>query len=261
MNNKRKLEEYEITYHANKDRFPPSLKEEIDKFLELKDFHFGTRKNFIEEGKPLLQELMFRQFEQFKGLSDPLALEYTDTNHETILWGMIEQLNNLCKMSMKKLSVLERYPKLERWRAIYLDTPKPASFDDEDRKFYPYLSDEEWAPFKEHENKLMRNFFLWEQKKKNDFFDIIQPLAFSYLPELSNLEGDFWVIYAVCITDNYEQWKILNEHLEIILDYEMPMECIKLKISELSELINRDYFNKFDEVKAKRDLKISLYKN
>jgi len=55
---------------------------------------------------------------------------------------------------------------------------------------------------------------------------LVQHLLFEYLPKLNELEPDFWVLYAVTVRDNYEEWTSCCEHLETAIEYHLPPDSI-----------------------------------
>jgi hypothetical protein len=150
----------------------------------------------------------------------------------------------------------QKEPRLEEFREFYCNPQPPSLRDDENRAFYTWLSDEEWEKEKQEDNKKMIIFNEWEQKRKTEFYDIIQPALFRYLPGLNEIEKDYWVMYAVYLGDEYEIWKSLCENLEITIDFQMPPESVNWPIEEWRKMVHERYDTYGKESDEKRDTRI-----
>ena len=106
----------------------------------------------------------------------------------------------------------------------------------------------------------MRIYNEWEEKRKAAWYNAMQPISFRYLPELLNLEGDHWVIYAMRMGDRYEEWKTDMEHIETLIDYQLEPDLL----SQPYEVFKKAFSEKFKlgdkEPGEKRDKRIFGYK-
>ena len=114
-----------------------------------------------------------------------------------------------------------------------------------------------WEKYKEEEKNKMFVFHDWEENRKKEYYDIVQPMLFKYLPDLNKTEGDYWVIYAVCIRDNYEEWKSLCEEMETTIDYKMPLESVNWKYEDWHKLFKKHFPKYKKTAEVKRDKRIS----
>jgi len=150
----------------------------------------------------------------------------------------------------------DKYTKLEQWREFYCKPQKPMTLSDKEREYRNYLSDEEWNKDREEENRKLLIFHQWEEKRKAEYYDVVQPLIFKYLPELYDIEDDYWVLYAVAVRDLYEEWKILCERPEIIIDYDMPLESVNMSSEEFQKSLRKYMELRGRSAEAKRDVRI-----
>jgi len=81
----------------------------------------------------------------------------------------------------------------------------------------------------------------------------VQPYLFEYLPALHNLEPDFWILYAVTVRDNYEEWLTCCEYLETAIEYHLPPESITWEHADFKKALreNRPLYSK--QVQERRD--------
>lgn len=242
-----KMSEFDMFYHSNNEMFrkifPEDFAKHYEKFLELADFYYNVHTKYVEEAKPMLINLAHKQIYNFKVVQDhPDVIQFLDDVCLTNCTPMMYTLAKLITEYKEDINISEKYPKIESWREFYGKPKQPCLLTDKDRVDHFYMDREEWEKYMEDENRKTRIYHNWQEKRKDEYFAIVQPLIFKYLPELNNIEGDYWVLYAVTVRDLYEEWKTLCEEIETIIDYQMPPESVKLESKDFRKLIH-EYYN------------------
>ena len=195
---------------------------------------------------PRIQTLMLEQYPALNQTNNKHILKHiTDINIRIASQIVIDVWQNVLKEQHQKVNLKRKYPMLEKWRAFYCMPPQPDLITDASRNIYyrTHYTDEQWEQHKAEENRKMKLFFDWTQSRKACFYDIAQAHLFHLLPELYNLENDYWVTYATCFGDIYEEWKTDGEHIETVLEYEMPAKTIHLYGKEFQDIF-QPYFEK-----------------
>ena len=121
-------------------------------------------------------------------------------------------------------------------------------------KRYPSdLTDEEWEVKKEKTNELTMAYYHFTENRKSAWYDVMQPMNFVYLPELNEMEGDYWVMYAVKMRDEYENWKTRMEYAETVIEYDMDPELL-FAPRDAFQKVHQEKFNTMHRaVQAERD--------
>lgn len=215
--------EHEEFYYMHRDKIPADLGESLKFVFELKQMFQITEPQFLRTIHPPLKELMLLQYPDFKNITDPVQKNHMQDINKFYSFQIIWRLFWFLHFQNKGREI-KKFPKLEEWRAFYCKPQPTEQISDSLRNHFLFKTDEEWQQHKEEENKKLLQFHNWEENRRQAFYDIIQPLLFETLPALQNMEGDEWVIYAMRLRDEYEEWKSFCEHLETIIDYELPAE-------------------------------------
>ncbi len=255
-----KMSEFELFYHSHPEQFKKmfgaDFAERFANYIEFCKWWEGPYKEYIAEAKPKLFELAKKHYNDSKEITHPVQIKYIDRMCESNCSFMMFQMEKLCKEYKIKDDIHKRYPKLEEWRAFYCTPEKPKVAEEEYRKFYPHLSDEEWEKRQSEENRKLLLIHKWNEKRKGEYYEIVQPLLFKYLPVLNDIEGDYWVSYAVTIRDIYEEWKVMCERIEIVNDYDMPPENVNMDGADFQKAAY-EYFTRYGRKRsAKRDERI-----
>jgi hypothetical protein len=258
-NDKEKMDEFELYWRSNPDLFPEDLSNKLDTYYDIKDFFFNKVLKLSELMAPRLKELMYKQNPEFSIFTHPAVFKFMDDINETNATGLMWQLRGLLKDQKAGIIPNEKYSSIEEWREFYSFPPVADTLPESHRqKYHKRMTDEEWKRYKEREDKAFLQFHNYEEKRKTEYYDIVQPLLFKLLPELENLEGDYWVLYAVEIRDNYDEWKTLCEQLESIAEYNMPQESVLLNDDEFRKLESKA-FKEAGYKTVKRNKKIADY--
>ena len=240
---KKSRKETRINFEIYKKYLPEDYKSNLEKYFEICDFHFNVSEGLTNECKPKLEKLAREHYPDFNDNLHPLLADWITTTHETTCFGIAYHMKGLVQRMKNGINIKEQYPKLEEWRAFYFHQ-KPNTLEDKERNMYLWPDDEAWEEEKKKENREMLRFFLWEQQRKRDFYDIIQPALFRLYPVLESIEGDHWLLYAVNLRDDYEEWLSLMEHVEHIIEYGMPPESINWEKEKFSAESYRIYTEK-----------------
>ncbi len=228
------FKETRLNYEIYKKHLPDDFTSFFEKYLEFRDFHLGVSEALEDACLPQLEKLCRQHYPPLDGDLHPLLAEWVTTTHTATCFGIAYQMKGLVNRMNEGMDVAATYPKLEEWREFYLH-PKPNTLEDSERSLFRFPDDDEWEKEKERENREMLRFHLWEEQRKKEFYDIIQPPLWKLYPVLETLEGDFWVLYAVEMRDAYEEWLSMMEHIEGIIEYEMPPESINWENKKFRE--------------------------
>ena len=238
--NKRKMSETELLFHSNNKVFRKIFSDHFtDKFasyLQFREWFFEVHQKCFAEIKPHFTRLMFRLYPDFKSAAHPVFQKYMNTISDGTITHLIFQAEKLCSEYKQNVNMREKYPKLEEWKKYYYNSNPPILVDDSHKKYHKRLSDEQWKEYKEKENRQIHLIHQREQKRRSQYYDIVQPILFKYLPTLNDLENDYWVIYAVTIHDNYEEWKTACDQILTTIEYKMPPESLTWKYDDWDKL-------------------------
>jgi hypothetical protein len=247
-----KFEDY---YAMHKDDFHADLQATIEKKMETLKWWYDMYLPITTDIEPVLDELALKQYPKFEA-----AIQNEDMNryiagiHEEIAGKIAANIYRNSVVAMREKEDLKaKYPKLEQWREFYCKPHPPYVMDDSTRKWHPWLSEEEWEQFKKLEERRMARFREWEKEREDDFMNAVQPILFHHLPELNELEGDYFVSFAVDLRDYYEHWKSWLEHAETVIENEMPYDTVFYFGEEFRKLYHPYYEKNFDRLDKERD--------
>lgn len=236
---------FEVWYNLRRKYFPQKLHELIDTNYELLNFLFSVYQKITEKLSPAIKDLMRKHYPVFKTEKRPMVVSFLDDIASTTGYKLLLQLFQLIKDQKAGVNMRVKYPKFDQWVDFYGRPQKPKTVDEDLRSLYTWMSDDEWETYRNNENKAMLDYFNWQEKRKFEFIDLVQSLLFSYYPDLQELDPDEWIIYAVCIRDEYEQFLCCCEDAELFIDCGFPEEEIKLSDKEFMQ----NYENLSDEIK------------
>ena len=259
MKDKDKLKQEIAEYEIQKNRFPKDVKLLIESFFEIAGFQFNVVDALKEECLKKLSVLATKQYIGFSDVTDPVIIKFINTINNNAILNIAYVMRGMVKDMNANIDIKVKYPRLEEWRDFYV-FPKPHTINENKRNKFAYPDDEEWAQYVKHENREMLRFFCWEEQRRTEFYDIIQSVLFALYPLLNNIEGDFWVLYAVNMRDKYEDWKTSMEDVETKLHYEMPSESVNWEYEKFSNEISKRYDVYGASSTAKRDEQIKSFK-
>lgn len=214
------------------------LSDELEQYLHFEKFLTGIRQYYIDDTLPGLQALLLEQYPLSASFSDPVALAYIKETHELNASGLIWKCWKMIGNMNKGIDVLANNPKLEDWRAFYCNPQEPEVIGPDMVHVFPGDSEETIRQRVDKENAEIRKWHEQEKHRKDAYYDLMQPLLFKHMPTLQDLEGDYWVLYAVTIGDAYEEWKSLCEEMETTIEHGMPQESITYEYADWIALLN-----------------------
>jgi hypothetical protein len=217
---KQRIAEYAI----NKDLFPEDFKASVERFFEMAGFFYEVFDAMSKACDAKLRALATRHYPDL-AVVHPIIEEYLHEVNTGIVQGIVYGMRGLVNDMKEGVDFHEKYPKLEEWRSYYCH-PKPKITTDKDRYSWDPVDDAEWEKEKHQQNRELYRLFCWEEHRKTEFYEIVQPELFKVYPVLNELEGDAWVLYAVNLRDEYENWLTIMESTESAVQYEMPPECV-----------------------------------
>lgn len=205
-----------------------------------------------------IKKVLFAQFPEFKAQKHPTIKEIIDFINGNAADKIVHSMYRLIKEQASGIIPAEKYEKMEGWREYYGKPRKAHVVRDNDRNKwrFPEGADAAWEQHKKEENEIMRIFHEWEEARLQQWYDVVQPLNFKYLPELNELEGDFWILYAINMLDTYDEWKSFAERLEIIIDYDMEPSLFDDENEKFFEAMRNTPQEKKNASEDKRDIKI-----
>lgn len=227
--------DYEAWLRKNKQFIPARYINVLERGIELFQFMTSVYYKLMEELAPALHKLMLEQYPIFKTEKRPQVVEYIDGIVSTAGSPLIWQLRGLLKDQNAGDNVRDKYPQFEEWIECYARPRKPKTIDESTRPQYTWLSDAEWEEYRDSENKILLQFFNWEEKRIFDFIDVVQTLLFKYYKELDELNADELIMFAVFIRDEYEYFKMSCELVESIIDCGLPEEYVNKPYNEFME--------------------------
>ncbi|MBC8045690.1 MAG: hypothetical protein H7Y00_02755 [Fimbriimonadaceae bacterium] len=235
-------DDFEEYYNKYIHKFPPEIAASFDKGYDTLYFAFNIYKYLMEVLPPKLHALMVDQHPVMTKHDNPILTKYMKDINVATTYGLAVAIAKLRLDDINKVDQRKQYPKFEQWKKFYASPPQPKTTSDEDRKYYSYInSDEEWQAFKKEEDASSLRFFNWQEKRKTEFYNVVQPILFDRYEWMRNFEPDTWIIYAMHIRDEYENWKSESERVEEILDYNLPYECINQDFTEYIHLLEEAY--------------------
>jgi hypothetical protein len=213
-------------------------------FFQFAHFYHGARQDYIDETYPKLQALQVAQYPLTAALTDPAALAYMKDVHEINASSLIWKCKAILDKMHNGLDVKATYPKLEEWRAFYCTPQKPKYINRKSIYIGRDATEETIRQQVRDENIALKKLHGKQKALKDAYYEVMQPLLFHHLPALHNLEGDFWVLYAVTIGDAYDQWKSLCEQMDTTIEYAMPQESITWEYAKWHALFAEKYSEK-----------------
>jgi len=163
---------------------------------------------------------------------------------------LLLMLNILVQDQKEGVNLREKYPDFETWIDFYARPPEPPVPDYHSLDKNPLLfnaltaeqikeiADEEWESNIKHFNKV--------EELKKEYYDLVQPLVLKYYPALQDLDYDGWIIYAVEIREEYEDYKLRCEHVDSFIEYGMDEEDIHLTYKEFYKKFSIKFHEKWE---------------
>ena len=233
-----------------------ALEDTLDKNKDMLYFLFNIYRPWHKEAKAALLEVMERQLPEIKTNTNKHLRQFIKDINMAAAHSLIYSMRKLVKSHEEGMVLSEKYPKLDRWREFYCKPERPHYVKDTPHYHKRNMTAQEWEAYKQFENEKLDIIYKWKEKRKQEWYDAMQPLNFKYFPELNELEGDYWVLYAVHMRDNYELWKEDLEKIETVLDYGMNPEILFQPLDDLIKAIGEIDWETLNKLEEKREQRI-----
>lgn len=249
---------FEVFFGMEKDSMPEEVRKQYEENYDIYHFFSDVFKPWHSEAKEKLEGLTQELYYDCLNPEQPTIRRYIDSVNAQSANDLILKLFALVKEGKEGIVMEEKYgkEKIDRWKEFYCRPQPPHLLTDERRNDYKYLTDEEWEAKMASENNSIRMYHNWEEKRKEIWYDAMQPLNFTYLPQLNDMEGDYWIVYAMEIRDEYERWKTRMEHVETVLDYRLDPELLFASRDEFTKAHTAVFQQYWKEEDNKRNQRI-----
>lgn len=252
---------FEVFFQMEKDKMPEDIREQYEKNYDVYHFFTDVFQQWHSKAKEELEQLTQELYSNCLEPEHPTIRRYIDAANAQTANDLILKLFSLIKEGKEGVVMEEKHgkEKIESRRNFYCRPQLPHFLlTDKNRDDYKELTDEDWKVKMVSENESTWRYHNWEEKRKAIWYDAMQPLNFTYLPELNDMEGDYWVIYAMEIRDEYERWKTRMEHIETVLDYHLDPELLFAPHDEFTKAhtaVFQQYWKESDESRNQRILR------
>lgn len=247
------LRNLQVDYHIHKHNLPSDFRHEAEKFLDFCTFYYDIFQACSNRLIPQLNQLLHRHYPATTQATHPIQIQYIKDINKGHLFGLFTALRNLLREQHTNANIHEKYPKLEAWKKFYCNPSQPDTLTDNLRNIHLFPNDADWQKHKEEENTRLKILHQWRETRRQEYYDLVQPFLFEYLPQLSNLESDFWTLYATIVRDNYEEWTTSIEYLETSIHYHMPPDSITWDYADFKQYLRKQRPLYFNEVRQNRN--------
>lgn len=245
------MSEIEEWYDENFGYFRRDSKTELGLNLDITLFYTGVYCPVMRELAPAVRKLMLKQYPLITEETRPLVLEHIDWIVSRAGHRLLMNLYILIQDQKEGINLREKYPDFESWIDFYARPPKPPVPDYSFFEKYPTLtenlSDAEKKEMVDEEFESGTKYFIETENLKTEYYEIIQPLVFKYYLALQDLDYEGWIIYAVQIREDYEDYKYRSEHVETFIEYEFVEEDINLEYKEFQEKFSIKYRERWEK--------------
>jgi hypothetical protein len=212
---------------------------------------------FRRELDPALHSLMRKQYPIFTTEKRPLITNLLNDICTTSGFSLMMILFKLVEEQYEGVNIRKENPNFDRLCEFYLRPPMPETIDDSERASYFWMSDSEWEEYRDSENAQMLEYFIWSERRKTEYIDLVQSLILKYYPVLSELNSDELIMYSVHLRDDYEHYKDDCEFTELFIDTGLPEEMIDLSPKGFSDELGKLSDDKKNELYELRNRRIA----
>lgn len=241
----------EAWYDDNFGYFRRDSKTELGITMDINFFYSVVYQPTMHELAPLIRKLMFRQYPLIRTEDRPMVLDHINwivshTGHRLLM-----NLYILVQDQKEGVNLREKYPDFESWVDFYARPPKPPvpdySFFEKFPALVNHLSEQDKKAIAEEECEESTKRFNETEQLRKEYYDIVQPIVFRYYPALQDLDYEGWVIYAVQIREDYEDYKYRCEHVETFIEYDFAEEDINLEYKDFQEKFKKKYNERWEK--------------
>jgi len=240
------LSEFEKWYDENLMYLKRESNEQSGPTLDISLFYTGIYNPVMQELAPLVRKLMLRQYPVIDTEYRHMVLDYINWLVSSAGHRLLLNLFVLVRDQKEGINLREKYPDFENWIEVYARPSKPQLVSVEDFSKFTVFTNHEKKSLVAEENIDIITIFEKKEKLKKDYYDIVQPIVFKHYPALQDLDYDGWIIYAVHIREDYEDFKYRCEHVKTFIEYEFQEEDINLKYDEFQAKFRLKYNERWE---------------
>lgn len=244
-----KMSELEEWYDNNFAYFNRASKTELGVNMDITFFYNGVYRPVMKELAPAVRRLMYKQYPLLETEFRPTVVEHIDWIVSKAGHRLLLMLYILVQDQKEGINLREKYPDFESWIDFYARPPEPPVPDYNFPEIDPLLNATTVEELKEMADREWESdiaYFNKEERLKKEYYDLVQPLVLEYYPAVQDLDYDGWIIYAVEIREEYEDYKLRCEHVDSFIEYEMDEEDINLPYKEFHEKFSIKYHEKWE---------------
>lgn len=224
--------------------FPVDLRVSGYEDVEIECFYTNVYCPAMKTFTPAIRQLMLKQFTAFQNEKRPVVLEELERIASNVGCLLLIRLYGLVYEEKMGVNFREKYPTFDSWVEFYARPGKPNTLAESFFDKLDWVTDEEKKNMIEANRKEAQEIFDWKENRKKAFYDLVQPIIFKYYKDILNLEPDSWILYAVHIREEYEDYLMRCDHMHTFIHYEFPEEDLHIPYTE--------FFEKFQKIWAEK---------
>lgn len=219
----------EIWFRHHSDYFDPEFLRTQEVRFNMTLFRKLTCTEAMDELRPKLRRLMFKQFPLFSTEMRPLVVKEIDQIiHYTGMQLLYSLFVEVLHQKGGTNNINERFPDLNHWLDLYARPEQPNLIDISMYDDFPTLSLEEKQELVEATNKEETDNCKEYESRRFEFFDLVQNVIFKYYPNVHILEGDGWNVFGILIGIEYQYFRDSCYHINNFIKAGLPEEDIQL---------------------------------
>ncbi len=248
------LTEMEEWYDENSEFFVRESRPLTSIFVEVpQDVEFFYESVYcpaMAEIAPKVRRLIEKQYPSVIGEIRPKLVEYINWIANSAGKYLLVSSHELVDDQTEGVNLREKYPELDFWAERYGKRPEPPvpdyTFADNNPFIKEHISEEIIREVAEESCVEETEYYLRTEKRRKEYFDIVQTVVFKYFKALEDLDYEGWIVYATNINEDYEMYIERCDHIDTIITYnfdeddlnldeDLFMEKLHIKIKEQLE--------------------------
>lgn len=203
--------------------------------VEVQCFYSNVFCKVMKELTPQIRKLMEKQYPIIKKEKRQAVLDELDKIASLVGPYLLVRLYELVYDEKVGVNLREKYTDFEKLVDFYARPDAPRMMEESFFDQFTWLTDEQKQQMIEDDRKEAQEAFDWKEGRKREFYDIVQPLLFKYYKEVLDLNHDGWIIYAVHIREEYQDYMMRTDHISTFIQFEFPEEDLHMPYKEFSE--------------------------
>lgn len=203
--------------------------------VEVQCFYSNVFCKVMKELTPQIRKLMEKQYPIIKKEKRQAVLDELDKIASLVGPYLLVRLYELVYDEKVGVNLREKYTDFEKLVDFYARPDAPRMMEESFFDQFTWLTDEQKQQMIEDDRKEAQEAFDWKEGRKREFYDIVQPLLFKYYKEILDLNHDGWIIYAVHIREEYQDYMMRTDHISTFIQFEFPEEDLHMPYKEFSE--------------------------